>query len=317
MDGLLIVDKPVGPTSHETVARVRRALRERRIGHTGTLDPAASGVLALVLGRATRLARFLTAADKTYDAVVRLGLATDTHDSQGRPTSAAYQGTLPSRETIDRALDRFRGTFEQQPPAFSAKRVNGRRSYQLARAASRAAGAAGAATEPRPAPVRMTVSSIAILAVDGDQVSLRIDCSAGFYVRSLAHELGEALGTGAHLAALRRTRSGQASLDAALPLSAVEMVPAAAVAAVVPLGRMLLDLPAIALTAEGVHRASHGLDIRPSDAGGSPAQMDRARSTVARPAFPFVRLMTEAGDLVAIATPSGGAGILHPAVVLM
>src|SRR6266702_4810998 len=113
MDGLLVVDKPAGPTSHDVVARVRRALGERRIGHTGTLDPAATGVLPLVLGRATRLARFLSAGDKSYDAVFRLGIATDTNDAEGTPAGPAYRGPLPSRDLIDRALDAFRGTFLQ------------------------------------------------------------------------------------------------------------------------------------------------------------------------------------------------------------
>ena len=120
MDGLLVVDKPAGPTSHDVVARVRRALRERRIGHTGTLDPAATGVLTLVLGRATRLATFLSGSNKSYEAVVRLGFSTDTADAQGRVLGASVTA-LPGREAIDAALDAFRGTFLQQPPAFSAK----------------------------------------------------------------------------------------------------------------------------------------------------------------------------------------------------
>src|SRR5213596_25639 len=115
MDGLLIIDKPSGPTSHDVVARVRRVLRERRVGHTGTLDPAATGVLPLVVGRATRLARFLSAGDKSYEAVVRLGVSTDSGDAEGRPIGSAFAGPLPSRDAIDRALDPFRGTFLQQP----------------------------------------------------------------------------------------------------------------------------------------------------------------------------------------------------------
>src|SRR5262245_55374467 len=116
MDGLLIIDKPAGPTSHDVVACARRALRERRIGHTGTLDPAATGVLALVLGRATRLARFLSGQEKSYDAVIRLGSATDTYDADGSMIGTVHDGPLPARETIDRVLDRFRGTYLQQPP---------------------------------------------------------------------------------------------------------------------------------------------------------------------------------------------------------
>ena len=137
MDGLLIVDKPSGPTSHDVVARMRRALRETRIGHTGTLDPMATGVLLLVVGKATRLAKFLSASDKSYDAVVRFGFATDTADAQGQPLGPVSDRAMPSREAIDAALDAFRGTFMQQPPAFSAKKIDGQRSYKLARAARR------------------------------------------------------------------------------------------------------------------------------------------------------------------------------------
>jgi predicted methyltransferase len=144
MDGLLIIDKPPGPTSHDVVARVRRALGERRIGHTGTLDPAATGVLPLVLGRATRLARFLSASDKSYEAVVRLGVATDTQDAEGAASGPRYEGPLPSHAMIDRALDSFRGTFLQQPPAFSAKKIDGERSYRTARRARQSASARSA-----------------------------------------------------------------------------------------------------------------------------------------------------------------------------
>src|SRR5436309_15853724 len=134
MDGVLVIDKPVGLTSHDVVARARRILRERRVGHTGTLDPAATGVLPLVIGRATRLARFLSASDKSYDAVVVLGMASDTGDATGTPIGSPHQGPLPSRDAIDHALDAFRGTFMQQPPAYSAKKIEGKRSYTLARA---------------------------------------------------------------------------------------------------------------------------------------------------------------------------------------
>src|SRR5688572_6178548 len=139
MDGLLIVDKPAGPTSHDVVSRIRRALRERRIGHTGTLDPAATGVLLLVVGRATRLAKFLSASDKSYEAVVRIGFSTNTADADGEPIGPVWHGTLPSREAIDAALDAFRGVFLQQPPAFSAKKIDGKRSHKLARARAAAA----------------------------------------------------------------------------------------------------------------------------------------------------------------------------------
>jgi tRNA pseudouridine55 synthase len=224
-DGLLIVDKPAGPTSHDVVARMRRALREPRIGHTGTLAPMATGVLLLVVGKATRLAKFLSASDKSYDAVVRFGFATDTADAQGRPLGPAGDGAMPAREAIDAALDAFRGTFMQQPPAFSAKKIEGRRSYQLARAAratadARLGPARSVVADPvdlteaaaRPAPARVTAHGIHIVSVADDWVRLRIDCSAGFYIRSLAHDLGERLGVGAHRSP-RRTRTGDFALD--------------------------------------------------------------------------------------------------------
>src|SRR5580765_2735068 len=134
MDGLLVIDKPPGPTSHDVVAIMRRVLGERRIGHTGTLDPAASGVLPLVLGRATRLARFLSASEKRYEAVVRFGVATDTYDAEGTPVGTVRRGVTPPRDEIEASLKGLRGTIVQQPPAYSAKKIAGRRSYDLARA---------------------------------------------------------------------------------------------------------------------------------------------------------------------------------------
>jgi len=197
MDGLLVVDKPAGPTSHDVVARMRRALREKRIGHTGTLDPMATGVLLLVLGKATRLAQFLSGSAKSYEATVRFGFATDTADAQGRPLGPPSSVASPTVEAIDAALNAFRGTFMQQPPAFSAKKIDGQRSYKLAREAA----------NTLPAPVSVTAHRIQIVGAEADTVALRVDCSAGFYIRSLAHDLGERLGVGAHLVALRRTHS--------------------------------------------------------------------------------------------------------------
>jgi tRNA pseudouridine55 synthase len=327
MDGLLVVDKPAGPTSHDVVARMRRVLGERRIGHTGTLDPAATGVLPLVLGRATRLARFLSARDKSYDAVVRLGVATDTYDARGAAVGAPYHGPWPSRDEVAAALERFRGTFAQQPPAFSAKKVEGVRSYKLARAATRQSqlSSTGAGAPPPSqtdadaspqtaqhgrwrflAPVSVTVRAIDIVGVDGDCVTLAIDCSAGFYMRSLAHDLGEALGTGAHLAELRRTRSGDFTLADALPLATAEHDRDAARAAVIPLERMLLGLSAVVLTEEGTRRAARGRDLGAADMAGSPI----AGATVCR-------LLNPSGALVGIGEPTEAPGLLHPSVVLV
>jgi tRNA pseudouridine55 synthase len=327
MDGLLVVDKPSGPTSHDVVARMRRALNETRIGHTGTLDPMATGVLLLVVGKATRLAKFLNASDKSYDAVVRFGFATDTADAEGRPLGAASGRAMPSREAIETALDAFRGTFMQQPPAFSAKKIDGQRSYKLARAARVDVAprtphlAPSNPSDPPalPAPASVTAHAIRVVSQDGDHVTLSLDCSAGFYVRSLAHDLGDRLGIGAHLAALRRTRTGDFGLDRALALDAAQADPRRAADAMVPLADMLPDLASVVLTPEGANRVAHGQDIRPCDQQVSSlnSQLSSLNSPPqALSPQPFVRLVSPGGTLLAIAETTG-AGLLHPSVVLV
>src|SRR5262245_34458054 len=315
MDGLLIVDKPAGPTSHDVVARVRRLLGESRVGHTGTLDPAASGVLPLVLGRATRLAQFLSQSDKVYEATIALGVSTDTCDALGQRIGTAYEGAFPAIDAVDRALDAFRGSFSQQPPAFSAKKVDGRRSYKNARAARKAGKNGLLALSERaegerveralPAPVVVTTHAIDVLSVDGPHVKLRVHCSAGFYVRSLAHDLGERLATGGHLSALRRTRSGQADIARAVPLEDLERDVSLAARVAVPLGEMLPELPSLVLTPEGARRAIHGQDLGPRDALRSSGE-----------SAPLVRLLDAGGDLLAIAEAGRSPGLLHPFVVL-
>ena len=297
MDGLLVIDKPAGPTSHDVVARMRRVLGERRIGHTGTLDPNASGVLPLVLGRATRLAKFLSGGNKTYEAVVHFGIATDSYDAEGAPVGAPWTGPWPARDVIDAALADFRGTFLQQPPAYSAKKIDGERSYKAARAA-RSGDPARPALPALPA-VSVTVHGLELLTTEADEVTLRVECSAGFYVRSLAHDLGARLGTGAHLAALRRTVSAGFTLDEAIPLEFAERSRDDAVEAVLPMERMLPQFREVVLTDDGVLRALHGRDISTSEAVSGP-----------------VRLVDQLGQLVAIAEPTGVPGVLHPAVVL-
>ena len=336
MDGLIVIDKPEGPTSHDVVARLRRVLGERRIGHTGTLDPAASGVLPLVVGRATRLARFLSARDKSYEAVIRLGIATDTYDARGDPSGAAHAGVWPSRDEIDRALDAFRGTFLQQPPAFSAKKIDGKRSYELARATRSQLLSTGAGAPPPartdadaspqtaqhgrgrslPAPVDVTARTIDIVSVDGHCVTLAIDCSAGFYVRSLAHDLGERLGVGGHLTALRRTRSGDFALADALPLDLAERDRDAARAAVIPIERMLTSLSAVVLTDQGTRHAASGRTLGPADLveGALSGHAPGSRQADARQR---IRLLDGRGRLVGIAEPAAAPGLLHPSVVLV
>jgi tRNA pseudouridine55 synthase len=301
MDGLLVIDKPSGPTSHDVVARLRRVLGERRIGHTGTLDPAATGVLPLVLGRATRLARFMSGSNKRYEAVVRFGQATDTYDAEGVPVGERSLAA-PSREQLESALEAFRGTFEQQPPAFSAKKVAGRRSYEAARAARQLAGPAEPAPAALPAPVSVTVHDLALIDLANDCATVTLECSAGFYVRSLAHDLGVALGVGAHLAALRRTVSAGLTLTDAIPLDAAERSRDAAAAAIVPIERMLQDLPSVVLGREDVERVIHGQDVAPAG--------------VRTPGGDSVRLFDQAGELVGIGEAARAPGFLHPSIVL-
>jgi tRNA pseudouridine55 synthase len=346
LDGLLVIDKPVGPTSHDVVSRVRRVLRERRIGHTGTLDPLASGVLLLVVGRATRLAQFLNTDAKRYEATIHLGFSTDTYDALGHPTSAPFDGVLPPRERIEQALDAFRGTFAQQPPAFSAKKIDGRRSYRLARAHRRASAVVGALPAPAslapssmralarprrspfgaeaglpgllaplalPAPVSVTVAKLELLDVDHDLIRINLACSSGFYVRSLAHDLGARLGVGAHLATLRRTEASGRTLSDSVPLSQLEEPSDGADRArraLVPLADVLPDLPRLTLTPDGVRRAVSGCDI-----GSRDLSLD-SRFDGLVPLPPRVRLLNAAQDLVGIADLTA-SGLLHPVVVLM
>jgi tRNA pseudouridine55 synthase len=284
---------------------MRRVLRERRIGHTGTLDPAATGLLPLVVGRATRLARFLSATGKTYEAGIRLGVSTDSGDAHGRPVGTAHDGPLPLPDEVARALDQFRGTYLQQPPAFSARKIAGRRSYCLARQARD--------TDVdliRPAPSRVTVDHIEIVTYEQTDLKLVVSCSAGFYVRSLAHDLGQHLGTGGHLTALRRTRAGTFGLDRAIELAAAEGDPERARAALIPIAEMMPQWSAVALTADGVRHARSGRDLGPADFDS--IEGDAAAIAMGGP----VRLIDDKGELVGIGEASA-PGFLHPSVVLM
>ncbi|MEQ1869460.1 MAG: tRNA pseudouridine(55) synthase TruB [Vicinamibacterales bacterium] len=315
MDGLLVVDKPSGPTSHDVVARTRRALRERSIGHTGTLDPMASGVLPLLIGRATRLARFMTAEEKRYDAVVLLGFATDTADATGQTVSPLWGGAWPDADAINSALAAFRGTFLQQPPAYSAKKVGGERSYRLARRAKRGATLTSVDSQDRhpeptlPLPAQVTAFNIDITAIEGNRVSLAVTCSSGFYVRSLAHDLGQALGVGGHLASLRRTATSGVTLEDAVTLDELESGLRAAETAVLPMARMLPHFSAVHLNRPGAARARQGRELGPADSDVGLPAMDAGPG-------PF-RLIDPDGMLIGLADRSDRPGLLHPAVILM
>jgi tRNA pseudouridine55 synthase len=207
VNGLLILDKPAGMTSHDVVARTRRIVNERSIGHLGTLDPMATGVLPLLLGRYTRLAQFFGRMEKSYTGTIRFGQATTTYDAEGEPVGPSTPVSLDG-EALKGHAEHFNGELLQTPPAYSAKKIGGRAAYSLARA--------GEAVEL--APVRIVVHEFAIASVDGDTAAFRATVSAGGYIRSLAHDLGQRLGCGAHLASLRRVAAGPFHIDAALSL---------------------------------------------------------------------------------------------------
>ncbi len=281
----------------------RRALGVSRIGHTGTLDPMATGVLPLVVGRATRLAQFLTASDKSYEATITFGRTTDTCDATGKTTAASE--LRPTRDELAAALESFRGTYEQTPPAYSAKNIDGERSYDLARKTSRG----GSAVPPaRPKAVTVTAKRVEVLSFDGESARVEMQVTAGFYVRSLAHDLGEALGCGAHLSALRRTRAGEFGPDAAVPLADVLQSGREDLAArMVPLSALLSDIAAVTLRgAANLERLKNGVEIEPGDV-----------LTPLTPLPPLVRLLGPDGTLVGLARPGKTADYLHGWVVLV
>src|SRR5687768_10906816 len=221
MDGVLVIDKPQGITSHDVIARARHILHERRIGHTGTLDPFATGVLVILLGRATRIAQFLSGVDKEYEAIIRLGFATDTGDRTGNPISGPEDSKKRlewSEHEIEKALKSLRGYIDQIPPMYSAKKVEGKKLYELARR--------GENVERQP--IRVCIHQFEAIRPDGQLIKdnldgtfdfhARVSCSSGTYVRTLAEDFGKRLYVGAHLAELRRTRVGDLGIDQAITL---------------------------------------------------------------------------------------------------
>jgi tRNA pseudouridine55 synthase len=206
VNGLIVIDKSAGTTSHDVVGKLRKITGERSIGHLGTLDPMATGVLPLLLGKYTRLAQYFSSAEKSYTGTIRFGFATDTYDAEGQPAGPNRSADLSlTLEGIREAASRFRGEMQQTPPAFSAKKINGKPAYELARE--------GKAVELKSC--KVDISAFEILSLDGVEASFAMSISAGGYVRSVAHELGQDLGCGAHLSSLRRTRAGVFTLDEA------------------------------------------------------------------------------------------------------
>ena len=254
MNGVLPVDKPVGPTSHDAVAAVRRALKVRQVGHTGTLDPFASGLLLVGVGGATRLAEYLTGLRKTYVATMRLGEATDTDDLTGESVSTSEAWPSLAREQVEAALAAQVGEIRQLPPIYSAKKVDGERMYAAARR--------GETVERKAATV--TIYAIRVLRVDLPDVEFEVECGAGTYIRAIARDAGEALGVGGHLRALRRTRVGPHSVDGAVPLDALGDEARVRAAMLSPL-QAVAHLPRVEVDARGAAALSHGRAVSVAD----------------------------------------------------
>ncbi len=259
-NGFLLVDKPVGPTSHDVVQAARRALKERRIGHTGTLDPAATGLLLLCIGRATRLQQYLLAWEKTYHGEIRLGWGTTTYDTEGEALSPPRPVPGLSEAALTEISARFSGELQQLPPPYSAKKIAGRRYYELARAGE---------AVPRVAK-RVLVKSIELEASGADRVGFRVTCSSGTYLRSLAHDIGEMLGCGGHLASLRRMRIGPWRVEDAVNAEVLANRPHEVdPRAFVTLSAAILPFPEVVLNPTAMDHFAHGQEVVVREAEGS------------------------------------------------
>lgn len=246
--GILVVDKPIGPTSHQIVSIVRRGTGIRKVGHAGTLDPRASGVLVLCLGQATRLSEYLSTSEKRYLAVIRFGASTRTYDSEGDILQET--GNAPKRKDIEEALSEFRGEISQVPPPYSAIKVQGKRAYQLAR-------------EGKPPELnarKVIIHELKLLSYKKPDLTLEIECSAGTYIRSIAHDLGEMLSTGAHLAELKRIKAGPFTIDDAIPLPKLEvgLMVDKWERYVIPAADALPDFPVVKISQKNLDLIRHG-----------------------------------------------------------
>jgi tRNA pseudouridine55 synthase len=301
-DGLLLIDKQPGFTSHDVVQKVRRLLKQKRIGHCGTLDPDASGLLLLTLGSATRLTRFLIQAPKVYEGEIRFGVATDTYDASGRVLSAAPPEAVAAltREAVAAAMERFVGVVAQQPPPYSAKKIQGVKYYELARRG-----------EEVPSDTKeVTIYELEALGdpVEG-RLRFRLACSSGTYARALAHDLGAALGLGAHLSALRRTRIGTFAVGQAVTLAGLEEAVAAGSSvepAWVPFDRIPLPFGEVTADPQQETRIAHGQTVLVRELAGAEGD--------------WVKLVNRRRELIAVGTVvetigTAGVGIVQPRVV--
>ena len=287
-NGVLIVDKPAGMTSHDVVARVRRLASERAVGHLGTLDPMATGVLRLVLGRMTRLAQFYVASEKSYEGEIRFGFSTDTYDAEGEPVGRPQPVTL-TLDQVRTAAARFRGSIQQMPPPFSAKKIAGVPAYKLARKKK----------EVELKPIQVEIREFEILGLEGDRTRFRARVASGTYLRSVAHDLGQLLGVGAHLATLRRTQVGEFGLEDAHTLKQIEQAEDIE-SLCVHLRRILPEFPSVTATEDNLARIRNGMAV-------NLPEMSRA---------PLVKVFAGQADLVCIASRVAGT-LFHPKVVLV
>lgn len=289
MNGLLVMDKPAGMTSHDVVAIVRRATGERSIGHLGTLDPMATGVLPLLLGKYTRLAQFFGQSEKWYEGRIRFGYSTDTFDAEGEATSTPTPLAL-NLEQLRKLAEGFRGEVDQVPPVYSAKKIQGVPAHKLARA--------GAEVPVKAA--RITIHDFQLLSLAGDEAAFTIHVSAGGYVRSVAHELGQLAGCGAHLSALRRTRAGAFTLEHALKVETLKTLAGSEIAARLPHPRTLLpEIPSVTVDEQTAGKLRNGLQINVPDFSQSP----------------LVKIFISPVDLIAIGRRIAGT-LIQPMVVI-
>jgi len=253
ISGVLVVDKPVGMTSHDVVQVIRNGTGLRRAGHTGTLDPRASGVLVVLVGPAVRLSEFVSASDKRYQAIIRLGSATDTFDADGKITQPEQQVNV-TEDQFEKVLATFVGEIEQVPPPYSAVKVQGRKAYEMARQGE----------EVELAPRKITVHHLEVLEWAPPEVVIDVHCSSGTYVRSLANDLGNTLGCGAYLVGLRRTKSGRFSLRDATPLRKLQEAFNAGnwYQYLIPAAEALAEWPSVELSPDDVENVRHGHRVK-------------------------------------------------------
>jgi tRNA pseudouridine55 synthase len=311
MDGVILVNKPGRITSHDVVHKLRTLLPHPKVGHFGTLDPMATGLLLIAVGRATRLFPFFSKLDKAYSGEITLGQATDTYDAEGTPTSSPYDPDAgwPERTKVEKAMRTFEGNITQLPPPFSAKKHKGQPLYKLARA-----------KRPTPlSPSEVAVDSFRCEAYDAPRVRFRVRCSSGTYIRSLAHDLGRSLGCGGHLSSLVRDEVGTYSLRQAHTLDDISVKNGEGRTRefLIPIEELLDNFPRLILTEEGGTLARHGNRIGPQHISRIFESGSRdPRENISDENDPVFRLFGQDGHLIALARRTGDGIGLHPYLVI-